>query len=474
MKSYRGLRIARWMKYVAVAALVGCFHVSSVPSVAQTQTQGQNDVYNSGFGQAGSSAFIDADTFQGGGQGSDLCDTIYKILTGSFGITYPAQGAVVDARGISGAALACTQGSPWFETGKSYANVPSTILLPAGIIYISLGWILPEGTKIIGEGAGGVTTTTEAFTSVTRLVACTTGNSCNAAFTGSAMIQMGNSGCQNNTCHSVSIEDVALDGQGIPSLDGIDNSNSQELSYVNRVNLYGVLGFGLKLGSGAQNSGPYSNIVFNSASASAAACVQILNVSTQGVHGLTCESNPDSQVAIYLDGSNNTLEDVRIVGFYDGVRIGSQAVAKSDVLRNIFGDTSPSGPTTPVHVIHITPQPLNVSDLVIMGVGNAFEGSTTTIYDQLTSTPGLTLTDHYIGMYAVGESAQIGSGNLAYSRFTTSPNAATWGAGNGDESGNCAVTGSLYSNMTAGQPGSNNPLWLCAGGGTWQAVQPLP
>jgi hypothetical protein len=158
------------------------------------------------------------------------------------------------------------------------------------------------------------------------------------------------------------------------------------------------------------------------------------------------------------------LEDIRIVGFYDGVVIGSQLAAKSDVLRNIYGDTSHIT-ATPVNVIRIES---NAADTAIMGVANAGGPGTTTIKDELT---GAILPESYVSMYALGEKDTNSGG---YPRFTTSPNAATWAVGKVGISGNptCSVPGSLYSNENASS--GQSVLWLCVkvgGGNEWQIVQ---
>jgi hypothetical protein len=151
-------------KFLAIVAVTVCW-LQVLPTKLHGQNctvgpQGNNAVYNTTCsgghpGIQGSPAFIDASVFlPPNGNASDICDAIYGILKGRFGNTYPAAGGVIDARGINGAALTCTQGSPWSESA-GYANFPSTILLPAGVILIPSTWTLPDGTKIIGAGAGG-------------------------------------------------------------------------------------------------------------------------------------------------------------------------------------------------------------------------------------------------------------------------------------------------------------------------------
>ena len=121
--------------------------------------------------------------------------------------------------------------------------------------------------------------------------------------------------------------------------------------------------------------------------------------------------------------------DTHLAGFYDGIRVGANANAQSNVLVNIIGDTNPtgSGGSTPIIVVHIinTLGHTVVSDLSIMGANNAAGGSTQTItiQDDLT---GPQLKDTSVGIYALGE-----PGGGGYSRFTTSTNASSLDCRNG-------------------------------------------
>jgi hypothetical protein len=64
------------------------------------------------------------------------------------------------------------------------------------------------------------------------------------------------------TCTGISVENLTLDGKG-QSVNGITNAYSQDGSYVNHVRLYQILGTGLSVSGNASNSGPYSNITFD-------------------------------------------------------------------------------------------------------------------------------------------------------------------------------------------------------------------
>jgi hypothetical protein len=442
---------ANWMFFATTVVFLGWLSVSPARVEAQT---GPNAVYQTGS-VVPSSAFIDASVYPGG----DICAKIYNVLTTG----YPSSGAVVDARGISGTALTCTVpgNTPWIH-GIARVSVPSHILLPSGTITINTSWSLPNYTTITGEGPIN-TIISSALPSSPPLV---------------PMIVMGDATC-SSACFSIAVEDLTLEGNG-QNIDGIDNSAAGELSYVDHVTMHQVEGTGLRLESGAGNSGPYSNIEFTAVTAfnSATACVRITTtdltkqLSTRGIHGITCEATSTQMsqpaAAIYLDGNSNTIEDMHVEGYHDGILVGDSEPTGSNILININGAAG-AGPVT--NVIDISNQTNtsgtpNVSDLAILGTRSA--GATNSIEDELTST---TLSDANVAMYVLGE--PIGGVAGAYSRFTTTPdtpNAVTWGVGNGVPSGSCKV-GSLYSNTGPLSP--NTTLYVCVPAGlttAWTAL----
>jgi hypothetical protein len=147
---------------IIIAALFACFLMSSARSDAQSA--GNNAVYNSSGTCTSSScgfsgAFIDASVF--GLSTSNICKVLNGILSSA---SYPAGGAVIDARGLpaTGTNMTCST-SPWAGITNP---PPSTILLPAtgsgasaNPIVISNTWILPSSTHLIGEGDGPFGTT---------------------------------------------------------------------------------------------------------------------------------------------------------------------------------------------------------------------------------------------------------------------------------------------------------------------------
>jgi hypothetical protein len=131
----------------------------------------------------------------------------------------------------------------------------------------------------------------------------------------------------------IAVERLTLDGQGQlgQSVNGIANTESQANTYVDHVSLYRILGTGLSVSGTANDSGPYSNITFDLggvSGTSSTVCAKINGLSgTRGIHGLSCTAeNNDPPAAVLLDSSNNSIEDVRIVGFYDGIRVGCRKV----------------------------------------------------------------------------------------------------------------------------------------------------
>jgi len=422
----------------SAAILLVLGSLSLRPVQLHAQAAGNNAVFGSSSactsgGCIASTAFIDASILSG----SDLCAKINTALTSG----YPAAGAVIDARGIGSGTTQSCAGTPW---GTS--THPSTILLPSGTIQISSTWALPNGTRIVGTGPGQ--TIIQATSNI------------------GTIIEMGSS-----ASNEISIEDLTLDGEGY-SLNGIANSYAQELSYVRNVNLYRIAGTGLLVSGSAQNSGPYTDIVFNSDAdaATTTVCAQISGVSTRGIHGLTCISGNSSGsypgTAILLDASNNSLEDIQVQGFLNGILVGKDAAAQNDVLLNISGNGTL---TNVVHICGSTPTPCpstpyTVTSLTLVGIATG-GGTNNSIKDDLTKT---TLTDPTVALYVLGKSVTVGAAT-GYSRFTTSVNTTTWGVGTSAPSTGCATstTGSLFSNTSTS---SGTALYVC-NGTSWAAIK---
>jgi hypothetical protein len=450
-------------------------------ALGQNGHQGLNTVWQSGSNKIASAAFVDAAAYTMAG---DICGRLNQILS-----TAPS-GVVIDARGvvpITGSSQLCSS-NPW-------SGIPSqngaTVLLPAGTITICTTWGPNIVTKIIGEGLG------QGGTTGTTLQAGTS-TQCNQSFVGSSMITMALGCVATSGCFGVSIQDLALDGQGL-AIDGIDNIVSQELSSLKHIAMVNIGGVGLLNESG--NAGPYSDISI-AVTSGAKACVETSGP-PRGFHGLSCTcvqsngnicsgsaSNPNA--GIYLgglppsggleSGYATSVEDVYINGFQDGIFIGASgpgpihAPAFDYLLSNI------SGGSYVTNLIHISsaqsaagfcpPQsnPFNVCDVTIMG---ATSSGTNTILDELSGTTLSSSTDPTVGMYIVGEQVTGGGVGIGNSRFTTSPSIPSWIVGTTTPTNLCSV-GDLYS-ITSGTTGFT--LWGCVGvggqpstSGIWQPI----
>src|SRR5579863_15181 len=322
---------------------LGCLLV--LPIQMEAQNTGNNAVYNAST-VVGSPAFIDASAFA---NGTDICAVLYSIISGT-NYAYPPTGAVVDARGlnVNNASndgigdLTCAY-SPWTSSSNGTLN-PATILLPLTQIVIGRSWAMPNGSRIVGKAPG--------FAPQAALQAST-------GFSGTSMIQMGTS-CPTDGCTGVSVEHLTLDAHNL-SIDTIDNFSSREQSYVDDVNLKNVGGTAIGINIQAANSGPYSNIRFTAAPCTQSGCSTPAAVDiysqTKGVHGMTaagpCVPNNSSlpcvisagHAAIYVNASNNSVEDVHVEGFWDAIEVGAvSAVTVSNVtVANVNGASSGYG-----------------------------------------------------------------------------------------------------------------------------------
>ena len=418
----------------------------------QAQYAGDNAVFNSTNTQTYSHSFIDASKVPGSNSNSDLCARVNAALNnladtvGHSGYG-SATAAVIDARGTS-TASACSQ-SPWGSPSPTVWP-GATILLPAGTIAITAQWTLPNGTRVIGQGTGGVFVSGATSTTIIQAETGFPG--------GSPMIQMGSTStawCPSTGCAAVSVEDLTLDGNGKATM-GIVNGQSQNYSFVRRVNFYQFSGISLKVYNNAQNSGPYTDLGCSLGSVTPGTgtfCAQILNIATHGIHGMTVvgPSTAATTAAILLDAPNNTLEDIHIQGFQTGIAIGTNAAAtnpaQSDVLLNITGG---AGVTKLIHISSTKPP----SDLTLMAINNT-NGSGTTIQDDLVLS---TISDASVALYALGEKLTSGT-HTVYSRFTTSKSQPSWAVGTTPPTG--CTDGSIFSS-TSGSGGSY--LFVCRSG----------
>jgi hypothetical protein len=477
----------KWLFSLSLALVLGLATVA--PLRARAQSQGNNAVYSSASAVGGSAAYIDASASST--SSVTICATIYNILNGA---SYPTAGAVIDARGLNSgnSNLTCAAStSPWLIGGVYLSAKPARILLPAGTIIIKYPWIVPDYTKIVGVGS-----------SSTSGAAGTTTLKADLGFTGgTTMIQMGDSNCNAGgsnpgVCFEISLSDLTLDANGL-SIDGIDNSNAEELSYVQHAAILNAEGTGLFLSTNsvsqangtASHSGPYIDLIIASGSAagSGTSCVKIYNAQPRGIHGLTCSatSTTSPKAGIYLDGGNLSLEDIAVSGFTDGILIGAESpfntVGLQDIYANLLSNITGATPMT--NLIHICNWNLpagncpttgfhGIQDIVMTSISGA-SGITNTIEDDLTSSA---VTDVNVGLYALGEPVQGSGATVGYSRFTTAPSHSaltpTWFVGTSvnPNTASCGsvANGSLYSRGVSGGVGTT--LFGCVSG-SWTTIK---
>ena len=449
---------------------------------------GNNAIWVNSSTISPSTAYIDADAFSASNGGpptnTDLCLTLQYIYA-TAGLI-PAGGAVIDARGIAvGLSKPCTV-NPW----AGLTPPPTTVLLPAGGIFLQAMWTVPSGTHLIGQRRN------------TNIGLAPT-NTIGTGF----MIRMGPAApcsCPATGCAPVVLEQVTLQPTSTVStyVAGIDNECSGPLSYLDHVNFYQLAGVGLFVGSGAAGSGPYTALsytagdyCFNNSGPCPSQCVN-LQATTRGVHGITCtmqsntSTNRADEAAIIVN-AQNSIEDIHIEGFYDGVLVGSTGSAAGSTLLHLTSGNGGSSSGPVLNTVHIcnpaSPAPntactgyasSNAGDIFISDVTNNTGNGGLLIKDDVTSTsvgvpPGSSI-EYVTGLYSLGEALAGG-----YSRFSTttattpSPGTPTWGVanlGSSSPSTPCPA-GSVFSNT--GGSSKADAVYVCEFSGSstvWNAV----
>jgi hypothetical protein len=336
------------------------------------------------------------------------------------------------------------------------------------------------------------------------------------------MIQMGpalSGGSCPSTASGVSVQHLKLTSDASGAYYGIDNECAQSASYVDDVGMENINGTGLRVGSGAANSGPYTNLSISvrgssCSTAATASCVD-LESQTRGLHGLTCLGNQNTSgtgtagnAGVIVNASSNSLEDIHVEAFWDGVEVGDTSssidnITVANVLVSKSEDCSSAGGVT--NAVHIcgphsssTYGACNnygsssgtVQDVSVIGVSNLTPPSMTSVQDDQTSTtiPGCTATGCATpitsALYALGRTE---GGDYGYSRFASNPASSlygstsslvpTWGLGTtASVSGTpCYTPGTLYS-YTAGTSGADsvNVCTFSTGSSTGYAWSAIP
>jgi hypothetical protein len=499
-----------WLAFSAVLMLV------TVCLVCRIEAQ-QNAVWQSSTQTVASAAFIDASIYTGTGNNTDFCAKLNAALSAAAS-SFP-QGAVIDARGLTSinTNMICPLGATPWVYGSSIVTLPSTVLLPDAEITISNTWVLPNGTRLVGAQ------TTDASGANNNpyptLLAASPFTPPTSPDTSNAMIEMGSGAtgiCPNGgPCYGISVEHLTLDGDNITTaggapLNGIYNGYAQDQSYTNDLDLKNLTGTGLFVDvpsgassfGGATGSGPYSTIDFTpQASASAPICVQ-LNAQTRGIHGATCIGSQTTApttgcgsanlAGIYVNAGNNTLDDIHIESFCDGIQVGNTTANTSNVVISnlVTAHKGANGYNPTQNSIHICgPHPhsqfgqcattsVNISDVTVLQVSATSGGTTITgVEDDVTGTSISNTSTVSVGIYSLGEAP---SGGYGYSRFSTSPSASsngsspystavpTWGVGvSVPANDNCTTPGALYS-TTGGASG--DAIFVCTTALVWSPI----
>jgi len=401
---------------------------------------------------------------------------------------------------------------------------PITVLLPASTIVMTGTWLLPDNVRLVGEGD---------LTILDDTAMAGTGGGCcvynSVTKLGGAMIQMGPAPAPGSDCSSlspstysgISIEHVKLQTKYAPgAYFGIDNECAQTSSYVNDVGMSNVYGTGIRVGPGAANSGPYTNLSItipkgegSGCGSDGASCVD-LEAQTQGLHGLTCLGNDATDViastnpGVIVNASNNSLKDIHVESFWDAIAIGATSSDVSNIIvSNVLTSKSGGCGAGTENAVHICGPPItgspfgacysnglfgSVQDVTVSGVSNLTPTGNvmgrTSIQDDQTDTTIQSCTSASCsvpitsGIYALG---RINGGNT-YSRFAINPASslyggdsslvATWGVGATSVAGGttCYTPGALYSDALAT---TGNSVYVCAfsTGSTyaWQLIPTL-
>ena len=482
---------------IALLLVVGWFSISANRMAAQSA--GNKGTYNGGIPSQVSPSQVWVDLSAWWNEKSmpvpDLCGLLNTFLTGSYGTTYP-NGAVIDARGLTP------------EVDPNYPNTPpeigcsenpfnkvsalpsTTILLPSGNIHTPSTWIIPSNTRLVGDAKAG-----------TSIYA-------NSLPSGAYILEMGSSTLCPSGCTSIGIEHISLGASG-SSVGAIHNGFAQAGSYVNDVTLNAFPNNAIMVDSGATNSGPYSNI---NAKGEGAACID-LEVQTQGVHGVTCFGAQPTKAGIIVNGSNNSIEDVHIEQYGDGIEIGSALSTTVPTVSNILVSnvtTDPNGYTK--NAVHLcgnypwnsssacgcySPNSTicsNVQDVTLLNVANPtfnVHNESGNGQNNPTPAPGLAsviddvsgnaivgcygtagcATSQSTGIYTLGENEGGSNGIPAYSKFAVNPSTPgpnsnyystssyvpTWGVGTATPETYCSPVGAIYSQTSA----SGSSVWVC-------------
>jgi hypothetical protein len=221
----------------------------------------------------------------------------------------------------------------------------------------------------------------------------------------------------------VSVSNLQVDCNSISGGVGIQNWWSQELSYVQDVNIGNCTGIGLDVEtSNAMNSGPYANLSIGPGSfdvTTSLGAELLATLGNRGIHSITATANGIPNVGIDLSSQGITLEDAHLEGFVTGIEVGANATTNNATIISVTGGSGSGTMKTMVDISNnssfVTSTGVNILGLSQLGVTNTLVDN---ILGSNCTSGTTTLVDTNVGEYSIGSAT---AGNRT--RYTSSPNA---------------------------------------------------
>jgi hypothetical protein len=446
MRALRAVCITAVPRPRNLLALVTLFLIA-LPTLLAAQTAGSPIVYSTGVpaGTVASTSYIDA---YAATSGTDICariNTAWGIVLGQTptGSTPPNVNSVtVDARGFTGS-WNC-ESSPFTPTGTSL--LPNGVLLLGNaIITTSATWVVPSHTSLIGIGSGSTTVgTTYGVNTVIRA---------GSSFSG-PVLQMGQSSL--GPWFGIIIRNLTVDCNGQTNCGGIFNNEAEENSMVDQVQIWDAPTYGLHVSAanaddsphpGATNSGPYQNIDIAYTSNCGSNCNGAVGVLVDGP-GTQIGGSPTARSirefkditvtgkgagylrgeAIMIVGVSTAFTNSHIEYAQMGIEVGASSTTPCTFTTS-SGTISGNCVTDGVEVSNVSIGTLTSAlgqiavvvgnsasstpatyDVTLTGIANQSANvKVLTLQDNTSGTKLSSLTDPYIGLYALGRCPAGGS-----------------------------------------------------------------
>lgn len=253
------------------------------------------------------------------------------------------------------------------------------VIFPAGTYAIGETLTIPNKTQIAGVGRGdrGINTVIKALPKFPR---------------DAPVVRMGDA----DPSFGVRIENLTIDGSGVAPV-CLENRTSEELSSGRDLLLLHCTSAPLYVsGSGAQNSGPFTNLeIYPWVTSADTRCVFIDRViSFRGLQGVTCNAGTGKirpNVAMQLNGGSR-YSDIHVERFATAISLGDTAATADGmtILNAEFGPDVDTG-------ISIDGRPGN-QNITVMGISCV--GCELLLADHVSGT-----TDNHtsLGFYALGD-----------------------------------------------------------------------